>query len=163
MAIDALGGLFSDLSLAFKQDFDVIACVSYSAAAVRKGPHSPIQGFPLTIKIALMMSPCLCKQLLDTIVIVCALILNPRARKRDHARQAALGGSTMDELGNLDAHNSTPNTDEEQIVPVPLTDAEAQHPVRRTSLGEFSHDVRSIAPETPKKKEEVIQSEVKRL
>lgn len=36
MAVDALGGLFSDLSLAFKQDFDVIACVSYSAAAVRK-------------------------------------------------------------------------------------------------------------------------------
>lgn len=34
MTIDALGGVFNDLSLAFKGDFDVIAGVTYSLVVV---------------------------------------------------------------------------------------------------------------------------------
>lgn len=37
MTVDALGGVFSDLSLAFKPDFDVLACCTYTAAAVSLG------------------------------------------------------------------------------------------------------------------------------
>ncbi|KAJ7210385.1 hypothetical protein GGX14DRAFT_450539 [Mycena pura] len=35
MLVDALGGVFSDLSLAFKQKFDVIAAVAYTLVVVR--------------------------------------------------------------------------------------------------------------------------------
>ena len=38
MLIDMLGGVFSDLSLAFKEDFDVVAGVSYSLVVVRPYP-----------------------------------------------------------------------------------------------------------------------------
>lgn len=53
MLIDLLGGVFSDLSLAFKDHFDIIAALSYSAVVV-----------------------------LDGIVIILALILNPMAKRR---------------------------------------------------------------------------------
>ncbi|OBZ74152.1 Uncharacterized protein C2E12.03c [Grifola frondosa] len=59
MAVDLLGGVFSDLSLAFKANFDVIAAVTYSLVVV-----------------------------LDGVVIVLALILNPRARRRRKAAAA---------------------------------------------------------------------------
>ncbi|EPQ56613.1 hypothetical protein GLOTRDRAFT_138294 [Gloeophyllum trabeum ATCC 11539] len=53
MFIDLMGGVFSDLSLAFKDRFDVIAGVTYSLVIV-----------------------------LDAVVVLCALILNPLARRR---------------------------------------------------------------------------------
>ncbi|KAJ7097248.1 PQ loop repeat-domain-containing protein [Mycena belliarum] len=53
MLIDLLGGLFSDLSLAFKDKFDVIAGVTYTTVVV-----------------------------MDALVILAAVILNPRAEKR---------------------------------------------------------------------------------
>ncbi|KAF5355285.1 hypothetical protein D9758_006089 [Tetrapyrgos nigripes] len=53
LLIDALGGLFSDLSLAFKPEFDVIAGVTYSLVVV-----------------------------MDSVIIMAALFLNPRARRR---------------------------------------------------------------------------------
>ncbi|KAI0369152.1 PQ-loop-domain-containing protein [Pilatotrama ljubarskyi] len=53
MLVDMLGGIFSDLSLAFKQSFDVVASVTYSLVVV-----------------------------MDAIVVICALILNPIARRR---------------------------------------------------------------------------------
>ncbi|EGN91977.1 hypothetical protein SERLA73DRAFT_191748 [Serpula lacrymans var. lacrymans S7.3] len=53
MAIDLLGGVFSDLSLVFKSNFDVIAGVTYSVVIV-----------------------------MDGLVIISALILNPRAHRR---------------------------------------------------------------------------------
>nr|VWP02124.1 Cap60p [Ganoderma boninense] len=53
MFVDMMGGVFSDLSLAFKDRFDVIAGVAYSLVVV-----------------------------LDGIVLLCALILNPRAKRR---------------------------------------------------------------------------------
>ncbi|KAI0358029.1 PQ-loop-domain-containing protein [Trametes cingulata] len=53
MLVDMLGGVFSDLSLAFKEHFDIVASVTYSLVVV-----------------------------MDAIVIVCALVLNPAARRR---------------------------------------------------------------------------------
>lgn len=58
MAVDLLGAVFSILSLAFKNHIDVIAAVAYSLVAV-----------------------------MDVLVLVLAVILNPRARRR--ARRAA--------------------------------------------------------------------------
>lgn len=40
MTIDLLGGVFSDLSLAFKTKFDVIAGVTYSLVVVSRAIHS---------------------------------------------------------------------------------------------------------------------------
>jgi len=53
MAVDLLGGVFSDLSLIFKEKFDIIAAITYTLVVV-----------------------------LDAIVIILALILNPRANRR---------------------------------------------------------------------------------
>ncbi|KAF7331490.1 hypothetical protein MKEN_00027900 [Mycena kentingensis (nom. inval.)] len=53
MLVDLMGGVFSDLSLTFKPEFDGIAAVSYTLVAV-----------------------------MDAVVILCALILNPRAARR---------------------------------------------------------------------------------
>ncbi|TBU30586.1 hypothetical protein BD311DRAFT_754599 [Dichomitus squalens] len=53
MTVDALGGVFNDLSLAFKGDFDVVAGITYSLVVV-----------------------------LDGGILLLALILNPIARRR---------------------------------------------------------------------------------
>ncbi|KAJ7245217.1 PQ loop repeat-domain-containing protein [Mycena rebaudengoi] len=53
MVVDMLGGVFSDLSLAFKDRFDIIAGITYSLVVV-----------------------------LDGFVVLAALILNPRAKQR---------------------------------------------------------------------------------
>ncbi|KAN0138195.1 PQ loop repeat domain containing protein [Lactarius tabidus] len=53
MAVDCLGGVFSILSLAFKSHFDITAAVAYALVVV-----------------------------LDGLVLVLAVILNPRAKKR---------------------------------------------------------------------------------
>ncbi|KAI0630579.1 PQ loop repeat-domain-containing protein [Trametes polyzona] len=65
MAVDLLGGVFNDLSLAFKDEFDVVAGVTYSLVV-----------------------------LLDGVVILCAIILNPLARRR--RKRLAAAGSTSD-------------------------------------------------------------------
>lgn len=72
MLIDLLGGLFNVLSLAFKDKLDVIAAVTYSLVVV-----------------------------LDGIVILLAVILNPiakRRRKREAAAQAAVALEQIEEL-----------------------------------------------------------------
>ncbi|KAJ6579564.1 hypothetical protein DFH09DRAFT_1246111 [Mycena vulgaris] len=53
MTVDFFGGVFSDLSLAFKPKFDTIAAITYSLVVV-----------------------------MDGVVILAAIILNPRARRR---------------------------------------------------------------------------------
>ncbi|KAI8985769.1 PQ loop repeat-domain-containing protein, partial [Trametes punicea] len=60
MSIDLMGGVFNDLSLAFKGHFDVVAGVTYSLVV-----------------------------LMDGIVILCAFILNPIARRRRKRLAAA--------------------------------------------------------------------------
>lgn len=71
--MDCLGGVFSDLSLAFKSKFDVIAGVAYTLVVV-----SICSNFvsPGTTLIYLIL------QLMDAVVIVLALILNPLAKRR---------------------------------------------------------------------------------
>ncbi|KAI0766684.1 PQ loop repeat-domain-containing protein [Trametes elegans] len=71
MAIDLLGGVFNDLSLAFASEFDVVAGVTYSLVVF-----------------------------LDAIVILCACILNPIAHRRRKTLAAAenstaAGGPTV--------------------------------------------------------------------
>ncbi|KAI8996441.1 PQ loop repeat-domain-containing protein [Trametes punicea] len=63
MFVDMLGGVFSDLSLAFKAKFDVLAGITYSLVVV-----------------------------MDGVVVICALILNPRARRR--RKRMAEGGES---------------------------------------------------------------------
>ncbi|KAI0060719.1 PQ-loop-domain-containing protein [Artomyces pyxidatus] len=53
MLVDMLGGVFSDLSLVFKPPFDIIASLSYTLVVI-----------------------------LDGIILLAAVILNPRARRR---------------------------------------------------------------------------------
>ncbi|KAJ6501898.1 hypothetical protein C8R45DRAFT_1051166 [Mycena sanguinolenta] len=53
MTVDCAGGVFSDLSLAFKPNFDSIAAVTYTLVVV-----------------------------MDGVVILAAIVLNPRARRR---------------------------------------------------------------------------------
>ncbi|TBU27314.1 PQ-loop-domain-containing protein [Dichomitus squalens] len=62
MIVDMTGGIFSDLSLAFKAKFDIVASVTYSLVIV-----------------------------LDAVVVLCAMILNPMAKRR-RKRQALAGG-----------------------------------------------------------------------
>lgn len=81
MAIDLLGGVFSDLSLVFKPKFDVIAGVAYSLVVV------------------CTLSAQLCtfqyidcdqrSQVLDGVVILLALILNPLAARRRRCQPPA--------------------------------------------------------------------------
>ncbi|KAI0258941.1 PQ loop repeat-domain-containing protein [Gloeopeniophorella convolvens] len=66
MAVDCAGGVFSDLSLLFRREFDVVAGVTYSLVVV-----------------------------LDGLVLVLAAVLNPRAKRREAAgREAAGNGGT---------------------------------------------------------------------
>ncbi|KAI0251721.1 PQ loop repeat-domain-containing protein [Lactifluus subvellereus] len=74
MAIDLLGGVFSILSLVFKHRVDAIAAVAYSLVVVRLAPAwaARLKHFSLTV--------------LDGLVLVLAMILNPRAKKRTSRR-----------------------------------------------------------------------------
>ncbi|CDO69640.1 hypothetical protein BN946_scf184851.g28 [Trametes cinnabarina] len=82
MSVDLMGGVFNDLSLAFKDHFDVVAGVTYSLVV-----------------------------LLDGIVILCALILNPiarRRRKRPAASESAAEANaapSAEERANHTAHS----------------------------------------------------------
>ena len=85
-----MGGVFSVLSLVFKTEFDVIAGVTYSLVVV-----SPRLLPPLALGILVVLSVASCSwscffrnQVLDGIVLILALILNPMARRR-RAREAA--------------------------------------------------------------------------
>ncbi|THU86257.1 hypothetical protein K435DRAFT_731718 [Dendrothele bispora CBS 962.96] len=90
MLIDALGGLFSDLSLVFKPEFDVIAGVTYTIVVV-----------------------------MDSVIIVAALILNPRARKR--RLRLSSEANTPSRRGSL--NTGPPNSDTERtVVSSPITE-----------------------------------------
>ncbi|KAH9943834.1 PQ loop repeat-domain-containing protein [Amylocystis lapponica] len=98
MVIDLSGGLFSTLSLVFKSHFDIVAGITYSLVI-----------------------------LLDGIVIVLALILNPlAARRRRRAAQAVAdssnGASASDSLARTRDDPST-GADEATIVPRPYDNA----------------------------------------
>lgn len=76
MAVDMLGGVFCILSLAFKAEIDILATVSSSPVSRRpilNEHHSQINYAAVV--------------LLDGIVLILALILNPRARRRRERQQ----------------------------------------------------------------------------
>jgi len=89
MAVDLLGGVFSDLSLIFKADFDIVAAITYTLVVV-----------------------------LDAIVIILAVILNPRAnRRRKRAAQLAAAGVDNPVTETADAGTSR----------MPLTEKDRPH------------------------------------
>ncbi|KAF8315421.1 hypothetical protein DL93DRAFT_2057223 [Clavulina sp. PMI_390] len=67
MAVDMGGGVFSVLSLIFRESFDVTASITYIAVVV-----------------------------LDGVVVVCALILNPRAKRRRASDMESLPEKSVD-------------------------------------------------------------------
>ncbi|KAJ7024833.1 PQ loop repeat-domain-containing protein [Mycena alexandri] len=79
MVVDMLGGIFSDLSLAFKARFDVIAAVTYSLVVV-----------------------------LDGLVLLAAVILNPRARRRRKGENVGSGGVAPDVPSSTTPSRVTP-------------------------------------------------------
>ncbi|KAJ7667085.1 PQ loop repeat-domain-containing protein [Mycena rosella] len=74
MVVDCLGGVFSDLSLAFKSEFDTIAAVTYTLVIV-----------------------------MDGMVLLAAAILNPRARKRRERLQEAQDNVPHDNPSEISA------------------------------------------------------------
>ncbi|KII87512.1 hypothetical protein PLICRDRAFT_258225 [Plicaturopsis crispa FD-325 SS-3] len=90
MVVDLMGGVFSDLSLAFKAEFDVIAGITYSLVVV-----------------------------LDGIVILMALILNPRAerRRKREAELRALEEAAGDGVDTvvMEETTSTPPTNSSEV------------------------------------------------
>jgi hypothetical protein len=70
LTVDILGGLFSDLSLAFRDRFDVIAALSYTAVIVSSGSQSSSAKLNA------------CFQVMDGAIVIAAIFLNPRARNR---------------------------------------------------------------------------------
>jgi len=87
MIVDLLGGVFSDLSLVFKTDFDAIAAVTYTLVVI-----------------------------FDAVVIVLAMILNPRAnRRRKRAAQLAIVGpdNSMTQIPDAGTSLSIPSTEKD--------------------------------------------------
>ncbi|KAF8587845.1 hypothetical protein K439DRAFT_1385372 [Ramaria rubella] len=80
ITVDILGGVFSLLSLAFKAKFDAVAAVTYALV------HS--------------------NQVMDSVILVAAMILNPRARRR--RRESTLPGDSTPQ----EAEVPTPAADE---------------------------------------------------
>ncbi|KII87511.1 hypothetical protein PLICRDRAFT_258314 [Plicaturopsis crispa FD-325 SS-3] len=80
MLIDLLGGLFSDLSLVYRADFDVVAGVTYSIVVV-----------------------------MDGVVIIAACILNPIAahrRKRERHAEPGHDHDMMNAAGTMDPESA---------------------------------------------------------
>ncbi|KAF9462914.1 PQ loop repeat-domain-containing protein [Collybia nuda] len=71
LIIDILGGVFSDLSLVFREKFDVLAAIAYTLVIVKNFMVQACSTWLIWFK-----------QVLDGIIIIAATILNPRARKR---------------------------------------------------------------------------------
>lgn len=84
MIIDLLGGIFNDLSLAFKDEFDVVAGVTYSLVVV-----SLLCCVSSTLASPVFSAISLSLQVMDGIVILCAVILNPLANRRRKQLAAA--------------------------------------------------------------------------
>lgn len=80
MAVDMAGGVFCILSLVFKESIDILATVSPAHPWCLDDADGVGQ-----INYAAVV-------LLDGIVIILALILNPRARRRERERDGNLEG-----------------------------------------------------------------------
>lgn len=96
MTIDLMGGVFSDLSLVFKPQFDAVAGVTYSMVIV-----SAIL-YIFRPRIVVTDTATATTQLLDGVVLVAAATLNPRA-KRKRQREATV--SLESGISSLDGQN----------------------------------------------------------
>ncbi|KAJ7499699.1 PQ loop repeat-domain-containing protein [Mycena latifolia] len=85
MTVDFLGGVFSDLSLVFKSEFDTIAAITYSLVVV-----------------------------MDGVVILAAIILNPRARRR-REREEAQNNTNEDNSTEISAIPLTPSQPRDSV------------------------------------------------
>lgn len=83
LTIDILGGLFSDLSLVFRNHFDIVAAILYTLVIV-----------------------------MDSVVLVAAVILNPRAEKRRREGRGIMLTETLTETteNTIQILNSVPVT-----------------------------------------------------
>jgi hypothetical protein len=97
MAVDLLGGVFSLLSLIFKNKFDVPAAVAYSLVVVR-----PPGDWPRLVSCDVFSADrrAYCAQVMDGLVLVLAIILNPRSKK------AAQRGEQKSPAGASDSDGS---------------------------------------------------------
>lgn len=95
LAVDIFGGLFSDLSLVFRDHFDIVAAISYTVVIVSSAL------FPACIS---YMLSC---QVMDGIIVIAAFILNPRAEKR---RREGLETPSETTETNIQILNSAPVT-----------------------------------------------------
>ncbi|KAF7356190.1 PQ-loop-domain-containing protein [Mycena venus] len=77
LVLDMLGGVFMDLSLAFHDNFNVVAGITYSLIVPANSTSDP-------------------NQVLETIVLLAALILNPRAEKRRQRVASETGEKAAD-------------------------------------------------------------------
>ncbi|KAI0675703.1 PQ loop repeat-domain-containing protein [Trametes maxima] len=77
--VDMLGGVFSDLSLAFKEEFDVVAGVTYSLVVV-----------------------------MDGVILIAALILNPIAKRRRKRLAAEAASRDATAEGSDDTQENPP-------------------------------------------------------
>ncbi|KAJ7056505.1 PQ loop repeat-domain-containing protein [Mycena amicta] len=95
MVVDALGGIFSDLSLVFRDHFDVIAGTTYSLVVI-----------------------------LDGLVILAALILNPQAAKRRRRLSETPGVRDIEERAVTASLTSATS---QRLPPSPSVDEEEEH------------------------------------
>ncbi|KAJ7343923.1 PQ loop repeat-domain-containing protein [Mycena albidolilacea] len=90
IVVDMLGGVFSDLSLAFKDRFDIIAGITYSLVVV-----------------------------LDGFVVLAALILNPRAKqRRQRETPRSMEEAAETDMADATARSST-TADNRVVTPCP--------------------------------------------
>lgn len=101
LTIDILGGLFSDLSLVFRNHFDIVAAILYTLVIVSLGLFFPLVSLMHTVH-----------QVMDSVVLVAAVILNPRAEKRRREGRGIMLTETLTETteNTIQILNSVPVT-----------------------------------------------------
>jgi len=157
MAIDIAGGLFSVLSLKFRDDFDVAAGVRRLSVSSFGLPVSPLRPSPASWAILTLLgaraeySPQVSYSLvvvLDSIVVILALVLNPIARKRRRREMEQtnhLANSEDIEVGRSSTvgqdASGAGGTDEKNARVMPMPDLSVEIPQQqRRPVEEFRID-----------------------
>ncbi|KAJ7062861.1 PQ-loop-domain-containing protein [Mycena amicta] len=112
MTVDFFGGVFSDLSLAFKPRFDTIAAITYTLVIV-----------------------------MDGVVIVSAMILNPRAKRRRDLEETRDGQIQSN-------HRETPR-EEEAVAEVTIVAAQTVADVEKQQSQSLTGAANKLNTESP--------------
>jgi len=99
MAVDLLGGIFSILSLIFKNKVDVLAAVAYALVVVSPSPSD----LPRLNSCDILSLG----QVMDGLVLVLAIILNPRSKAAQRREQMSREGASDDGNSSGDHGGST--------------------------------------------------------